>query len=117
LTGATIIFLAQDNQAYPVRLGSDGSYQVASLPQGHIRVSIQVDEPRVPPRPPPQPGKAEDTFAGAKEKEDDAAKQRSRPTATPSEAPNLLARYADPNQSGLEFDLTGADQEYSPDLE
>jgi hypothetical protein len=117
LTGATIIFLASDNQTYPVRLAPDGTYQVASLPQGHIRVSIQVDEPRIPPRAAPAPGKAEDTLAAAREKDDDAAKQGRKPSATATEAPNLLARYTDPNQSGLEFDLTGADQDYSPDLD
>jgi hypothetical protein len=116
LTNATIIFLAPDNQAYPVRLGPDGSYQVASLPQGHLLVSIQADEPRVAPRPAPRPGKGADPVAAAQEQADDAGKQRHRPAVAANPAPTLPALYTDPKQSGLAVDLVGDDQEFSPDL-
>jgi hypothetical protein len=114
LTNATIIFLAPDNQAYPVRLGKDGAYEVASLPRGRIQVAIQADEPRVPPRPAPKAGKGGDEFAATRAREDDAAKQRGGPAATP--AVQLPADYADPAKSGLSFELKDADQDYSLDL-
>jgi hypothetical protein len=114
LTRATIIFLADDNRSYPVPIQPDGSYDIASLPQGHIRVGIQADLPRVaPPRPAPG-GREEDAFAAAQARGDDAAKGARRQNV--SRASSLPDRYRDPHESGLAFDLDSADREYSLDL-
>ncbi len=121
VTNATAIFMASDNQTYPVRLKDDGSYQVASLPYGHITVSIQGDLEKVAPAPPPgKAGKKEDE-ATAKMIEEDRSKGRKpadlpsnpKPLASISAIPPL---YADPKQSGLGFDLTSPDQDFSVDL-
>lgn len=117
LTNATLIFLASDNQAYPVRLKSDGSYELPAVPQGRIQVSIQADQPKVPPRPAPDAGKAGDDFATRSAASDDANKQRNKkaPDTVPA-GTGLPAIFADPTTSGLSFDLTENDQEYSPNL-
>jgi hypothetical protein len=115
LISGTIVFLAPDNQAYPVKIQSDGSYQIASVPRGHVLVGIQAERPRPTSR--PQPGsKAADGFAKAEVKLDDAGpKGRTRPQpATPPAA--IPPEYADPNHSGLSFDLESSEQEYSIDL-
>jgi len=116
LARGTIIFLAPDNQAYPARIRSDGSYQVASLPRGRILVGIQVEEPRVPPRPAPKED-ATDELAAAKAREDDANKQRhKKPNAPVDPSVQFPSTYGDPTQSGLSLELKEADQEYSLDL-
>src|SRR5262249_53154930 len=116
LANATIIFMAPDNQAYPARTKDDGSYQIASVPRGKIQVAIQVDEPRVPPRPAPTGGKADDAFAAAKAREDDEGKQKRKGPTTSTPGVAFPADYGDPTKSGLSFDLNDADQDYSPDL-
>jgi hypothetical protein len=114
LSAGTIVFLAPDNQAYPVRIQPDGSYQVASLPRGRVRVAVQAATPRLPSR--PQPGaKDSDGLATDAAKTDDAAKRRRKPLST-TPAVTFPSRYGNPEQSGLDFDLQAPDQEYSIDL-
>jgi hypothetical protein len=114
LKGGTIIFLAADNQAYPAPIAQDGSYQIAAVPCGPVRVAIQPAASRVPPRP-QSDGKDDDAFARKAMAADDAAKRASkRPAAGPGEA--LPAQYADAGKSGLSFELRSADHDYSPDL-
>jgi hypothetical protein len=116
LAGGTIIFLGEDNQTYPARIRPDGTYEAAAVPRGHIRVAVQADVARPTPRTQPS-GKANDALAKGEAKADDAAKQARRPSAPPAPAaPALPPHYADPNSSGLAFDLQGPDQEYSVDL-
>ena len=38
--GGTIIFIAPDNRTYPGRIQDDGSYRIASVPQGKIQVAV-----------------------------------------------------------------------------
>jgi hypothetical protein len=116
LTRATIVFFASDNRAYPVPIQPDGSYTIASLPQGPIRVGIQIDLPRVPPRPAPG-AKGEDAFAAAQARGDDAAKGARQPAAASPEGVAFPARYGDPRESGLGFELDSPDREYSLDLQ
>jgi hypothetical protein len=115
----TIIFLGSDNQAYPVRLQGDGSYQSPPIPGGRVLVSVLGDDPKVPPRPIPG-AKDMDQLANEQIKTDDAAKQggKTPPPALSSSPTNSMVpkKFANPNQSGLAFDLTIADQEYSLDL-
>src|SRR5260370_36257210 len=68
VTAGTIIFLGPDNQVYPAKIQSDGSYQMAAVPRGHILVAIQPAVSRGPSR--PQPG------AEGITKTDDGAHQR-----------------------------------------
>ena len=115
----TIIFVASDNQAYPVRLQADGSYQSPPIPVGRVLVSVLGDDPKVPPR--PMPGAKDlDQLANEQIKTDDAAKRggKTPPPAPPSATTSSMVpqKFANPNQSGLAFDLTSADQEYSLDL-
>lgn len=115
LTAGTIIFLASDNRAYPVKIRSDGSYQLAALPRGHIRVAIQPEQPRIRSR--SQPGaKGADGFAkGAAKSDDDGPKGRGSPQ-TPAPVAAIPPAYADPSRSGLSFELDSVEQEYSIDL-
>jgi hypothetical protein len=126
LAGGTIVFLAPNNQTYPARIQDDGSYEMAAMPRGHILVAVQADVVR--PRPRPDPGrrpaaaaKAKDSFAKGKAEFDDAAKggsapPPSAPTAAIARSVNLPVHYGDPNQSGLAFELTAAEQEYNVEL-
>lgn len=115
LTGGTVVFLASDNRTYPVKIQSDGSYQIDALPRGHVQVSVQSGTPRIRSR--PQPGaKGVDSFAKSEAKTDDAGpKGRGKPKkAAPLKA--IPRKYADPTQSGISFDLEAAEQEYPIDL-
>jgi hypothetical protein len=114
LAEGTIVFLAPDNQAYPVKIHSDGSYQIASLPRGRVRVGVQMAQPRTPSRPPPS-AKDTDSFTANAMKTDDATKGRHKPPLSVP-AVKFPPRYADPDQSGLNFDLQSSEQEYSVDL-
>lgn len=122
LTGATVIFLGRDNMTYIADLHPDGSYAVDGVPQGPVRVSVQKPPPRPAPRPIPpagQPGGGGKTAQA--DPVDDRAKA-SRLEAVEATAPakpagpQLPARYADPKQSGLGFEVTGPDHEWSVDL-
>jgi hypothetical protein len=116
VAGGTIIFMGPDNQTYPARIGSDGSYNVASVPRGHLQISIQADQPRIASR--PQPGaKDSDSFAKGAMNLDDQSKGgpgANQPAAGAFVA--VPARYADPTKSDLTVDLEQSDQEYSVDL-
>jgi hypothetical protein len=112
LTAGTLIFLPLDNQAYPVAIRSDGSYEIASLPRGRIQVSVQVAGPRVPPRPAPK----DDAFASEAARIDDAGKMARRQEKAPAGGMQIAAAYGDPAMSGLTFDLTAPVQEYVIDL-
>lgn len=122
LTGATVIFLAHDNQAYPVDVKTDGFYERSGVPRGPVRVAVQVAEPRPKPRPDPNPEdlgpKVGDNFARAAAKADDAGKlarlQEAPPAPPPG--PRIPPHYSDPNRSGLSFELKEPDQEYNIDL-
>jgi len=115
LTGGTIIFLASDNRTYPVKIQEDGSYQIAALPRGRIRVSIQSAGLRPSSRP-QSSGRDGDNFAKSAMKSDDSGPKgrRKPPSAAPPSA--IPPQYVDPNRSGLFFDLQSAEQEYSIDL-
>lgn len=110
VTDATIVFLASDNQCYQAYPKSDGSYEVNGLPRGKVKVSIQMNPPRVtetrgPPGSGVEPGRREMPEA----MDDDARKMRGRPGAVPPES-RIPPHFADPEQSGLDFELTEANQ-------
>jgi hypothetical protein len=116
LANASIIFLS-NGRAYPVRISSDGSYSLPSLPHGHIDVAVQVEEPRTPPRPPPDLTRPQDNKAIAEMAADDAGKQKGRGAQSPA-GPTLEfpGKYTEPTTSGLSFELDSDDKEYSVDL-
>jgi hypothetical protein len=118
LAGAVVTFFGPDNMTYTTDTRADGTYEIAGLPRGPIRVSVQVPPPRPRPRPDPDLRKGGDAFARAQAKADDAKLARpSEPAPGPSRsAGGFPARYGDPNTSGLAFDLKEADQDYSLDL-
>jgi hypothetical protein len=114
LNAGMITFLAPDNQNYRADIGPDGTYEVAGVARGKVRVSVLVEQPR--PMPRPDPVKGADSFAGKEAKGDDEAKLSRQPTMRPSSAVQIPAMYGDPNSSGLSFDLKEPSQEFSPDL-
>lgn len=116
LSGATVIFLAPDNQAYPASTKADGSYEIAGVPRGQIRVSIQVPPPPSPPRPEPR-AKGRDALAKREASEDDTGKKARLPPEPPGPpAARIPSHYGDPNRSGLSFELKSPEQEYPIDL-
>jgi hypothetical protein len=116
LTRGTIIFLAPDKRAYPVAIGRDGSYRIASLPRGTILIAVQVEAQRPLPRPAPS-DKDGDAFGQEKAKSEDAAKSARAPAPPPATTPeDFPAIYGDPHKSGLSFELRSSVQEHSIDL-
>jgi hypothetical protein len=122
LAGATIVLICPDNSTAQARVRSDGSYEMASVSRGEVKVAIQADKPRPPPRPRPDRSaiavKDKNTNAKSMAANDDQAKGAVvGPRQPPEHAfASFPAKYGDPNTSGLTFELKEADQEYSPDL-
>jgi hypothetical protein len=110
LTGATIVLICPDNSTSQARVRSDGSYEIASVSRGEVKVAIQADKPRPPPRPRPD--------RSAMAAKDDQAKGAVVGARQPPEYAfaSFPAKYGDPNTSGLSFELTDSDQDYSVDL-
>jgi hypothetical protein len=119
----TVIFISPDNSTSQARIAEDGSYEIQSASRGLIHVSIQAGSRRPSPRPPPNSRAAalKAKSAPGKTKADDESKMaivgppRDLP-ATDIFPPGLSAQYGDPNKSGLSFELTNSDQEWSVDL-
>ncbi|MBX9581073.1 MAG: hypothetical protein K2X87_12260 [Gemmataceae bacterium] len=116
----SVIFLGRDNMTYLADLKPDGTYEVAGVPRGTVRVSIQQPPPRPTPRPNPPAGWGGDKGKLADPVDDKAKASRLEavppPPAPKAAGPAIPAKYADPNASGLTFELTEPDQEWSVDL-
>jgi hypothetical protein len=112
LAGATVMFLTRDNQVYRADLDAEGSYMLEGVPQGPVKVAVQQPLASVSPRPDPPPG-ARVNKPDMQEARDAAWKP---PVIPPIDGQRLPMSYGDPNTSGLAFELTGADQEWSAEL-
>ena len=112
LAGATVMFFGKDNQVYRADLTKEGTYTVSGVPLGPIRVAVQQFLPSVTPRPDPPPGGPKKPEMG--EARDAAWKP---PEVTAEEMTRVPALYSDPGTSGLAFELSAADQEWSAELE
>lgn len=117
LAGAVVTLFGPDNQTHTADTGPDGRYQVAGVHRGAVRVSVQVPPPRQKPRPDPVAGKAGDSPA----RNEDLGKAARLPPAPPPLSPppsagGVPVKYADPNTSGLAFELKEAEQTYDIDL-
>jgi hypothetical protein len=111
LGGAIITFFSTDNAAFSARTRTDGTYQVTGVPQGAVRVSVQIPQPRPKPRPDPKVVENANKAAGRKSWQD--KKQPEDPAAPRI---NLPTRYGNPETSDLSFELKEPDQDYSIDL-
>jgi hypothetical protein len=99
LPGGTIIFLPEDNRNYLAAIGKDGHYEVAGIPFGKVRVAVIGVAPRSVPRPEPTKGGPSD----------EKGTERPR-VATPGiSVPGL---FADPDKSGLVFELNEASKDF-----
>lgn len=123
IPGGSVTFFGQDNMTYLADLKPDGSYEVAGVPRGPVRVSVQQPPRRPAPRPNPPAGWVGDAAkAKLADPIDDQAKASRREAVAPAApeakatGPALPAKYADPNKSGLSFELTQPDQDWSIDL-
>jgi hypothetical protein len=111
LGGAVVTFFSADNATFTARTRSDGTYQVAGVPQGTVRVSVQVPRPRPKPEPEPEAIQKANKEAGLK-----SWQERPQPDQSAARRINLPARYGNPETSELSFELKEADQDYSIDL-
>jgi hypothetical protein len=119
LGGAVVTFFGPDNMTYTADTKSDGTYDIDGVPQGTVRVSIQLPPPRPKSRATPDLRKERDAFAKGQAKADDLGKmarqtEPPQPTAPPASA--LPAQYGSPSTSGLSFELKEPVKEYSVDL-
>jgi hypothetical protein len=105
----TVIFIAKDNLTHLADLNRDGSYEVSGVALGPVKVSVQQAPPRV-------ASKGDPTRPGYKEYVHDEKAGREQPLPVKHTGPRLPADYANAEKSGLKFDLTSADQEWSIDL-
>jgi hypothetical protein len=108
LTDASVVFLAKDNRTYLADLRPDGSYEVSGVALGPVKVSVQQFQPR------PAP-KSERAPAHKAEFVDEKA-SAPRPAEPKELGPRIPAHYGDADKSGLTFELTAPDQEWSVDL-
>jgi hypothetical protein len=113
LARAVITFFGSDNMTYVAESKDDGTYEVAGVPRGQVRVSLHVPGKPPRPRPDPVPGKSSDPARA-----EDNAKGRQPPPAAPSASGSIIlpTKYSSPDTSELSFELTAADQEYKIDL-
>jgi len=111
VTFGTVTFFGLDNMTYMADLNPDGTYSMAGVPQGTVRVCVQQPPPRPTPRPLSPGSRGPDPEEGKKAKLAAAPK----PPAG-DQGPRIPAKYADPKTSGLSLELTGPDQEWSVDL-
>jgi hypothetical protein len=108
----TVIFLATDNKTHLAELKPDGSYDVTGVALGPIKVSVQQPAPRYAVK-----GEFDVPSASKGVKDEKAGKSAAQydPQPKPS-GPRVPAQYADSNNSGLDFELKSADQNWSVDL-
>lgn len=120
LTNCVVMFFGQDKQVYRADLRADGTYTVDGVPRGPIRVAIQQEAPRPAPRPMSGAGVGGKAASAEIAKDDQkGASRMPEPEPEPklkSFGPPLPAKYAQPDTSGLAFELNEPSQEWSVDL-
>jgi hypothetical protein len=112
LNDATVIFIASDKKTHLATLKADGSYEVSGVAYGAIQVSLQHDAPR-------SSVKGEHDVPSSQSKGVVDEKAGKAPVTRESNSPNrptLPARYRDSAQSGLQFELSEPNKEWSVDL-
>jgi hypothetical protein len=107
LTSGAVTFHGEDGRVDSGPINSEGNYVVANAPSGTVKVTVvvrQVNQKAVSKR---GPGAKSPTHP-------DQAKQPPAETAKPLIIP---PRFADPNQSGLAYNVTGGKQTIDIPLE
>jgi len=112
LGGALITFYSADNATFSAPTRPDGTYQVTGVPQGTVRVSVQISGP-VPVFGQKAKMDVMKEDLKYKKKLKEILKER-KDTSAPRI--NLPARYGNPETSELSFELKEPDQDYSIDL-
>ncbi|MBN9119970.1 MAG: carboxypeptidase regulatory-like domain-containing protein [Planctomycetes bacterium] len=108
-----VIAIAADNQTYTAATGPDGRYALTGVPRGAIRVAVQVPESA-----PPQGEKGAVADRSGSKSDDDAITKGGKAASSPPARPRPeLAKYLDPNTSGLSFDLRDPEQTYDINLD
>jgi hypothetical protein len=114
LSATTVIFLAKDNKTHLAKLKSDGTFDVSGVALGPIKVSLQQDLPAV-------ASKSEYSNTPSSQAKGVSDEKAGKPPASEVKLKtdtgfHLPAQYADAEKSGLTFELTQVDQEWSVDL-
>jgi hypothetical protein len=89
LAGGTITFFDSANRSVPANINSDGTFTATKVASGQARVTVSAP--------------MNINFAGA----DGKGKTVS---ADAKNAPQLPAKYSDPEKSGITYDVTSGDQ-------
>jgi hypothetical protein len=111
LSGSTIILMASDNQTHRAEIGKDGTYSIPGVAFGPVKVSIQQEVARVPVRPQFDARAGKGNMSESKD-----ASAPPPPNIAPKLSYILPALYADPSNSGLNFDMNQPDMEWNADL-
>lgn len=114
-----VVFLAKDNKTHSVPLKPDGTYEVTGVALGPVRVSVQQSGPRPTVKADPDLTRPAAKAAKASVADEKASFRPPDPEPGTGKAAGvrLPYRYADPESSGLSFDLKDPDQEWSVDLQ
>ncbi len=115
ISAGTVVFFGSTNQPVMADIKPDGTYDAPAVPRGKVRVAVQLPLPSVAPRPESAPARPANADVAA----DDAGKlARLPPPPEPGAAdkPKPAPRFADPNTSGLAFDLGADEFEFRIDL-
>lgn len=114
LAGVIVTFFGSDNQTYTADTNADGAYEVAGVPRGMTRISVQIPPVRPKPRPDPVPGKANELARA-----EDVAKAARLPAVPPPAAAkpdSALAKYESPTSSELTVDINEPEQKHDIEL-
>ena len=98
LVGAIVTFFGPDNSVHTGDARAEGRYEVAGLPRGSCRVSVQMPTAK-----PATPAPRGDKMGG---------RSANLAPEAPATSVELPAKYGAPDSSGLTVELKDADQEY-----
>ena len=115
LVRAAVTLFGSDNMTYITETRADGTYEMAGVPRGPVRVSVALPGPKPKPRPDPVPGQANEVAVA--EDRAKGARSPAAPVDLVGQPGGLLpTKYTSPDTSGLAFELTAPDQEFNIDL-
>jgi hypothetical protein len=109
-----VVFLGSDNRTHSAVTAADGAFAVEGVALGTVKVSVQAPMERSAVKGEFDPPRVSSAAKGVKDEKAGKSLAETAPKAAP--AAGVGPQYADPDKSGLTFELKGPDQEWSTDL-